>query len=141
MKGDSAYEKVLYFNEQLTKTNQYNTSADLSAIDNNCRECISALKGSIGEAGPVCEGYARAFKVLCDAAGIPCTIEEGYAFNGLHTEAHMWNVVEIDNQNYYLDVTWDDSGADESIVYFYFNVSDEMINKKDLPILYNNSSL
>ena len=33
------YEKIKYFNELLTTTNEYNTSEDLDAIAHDCREC------------------------------------------------------------------------------------------------------
>ena len=109
------YEKIKLFNETLTKSNEYNTSKDLNLIDHSCRECISALNGSSGTTGPVCEGYARAFKVLCDAAGIPCVLVDGQATNSSgQTEAHMWNYAQVDGAWYAVDVTWNDpviSGA------------------------------
>ncbi len=98
--GMSDYNKVKEFNKQLTMTNAYNSSDDLDAIDNSCRECISALKGSIGTAGPVCESYARAMKVLCDREGIPCVLVDG--------ANHMWNYIQIDGKWYAVDVTWND---------------------------------
>ena len=103
-------EQIAYFNEQLTKTNEYNTSADLNAIGHDCRECTSALTGSTGEAGPVCEAYARAFKVLCDKAGIPCVLVDGQAKTSADAtgEAHMWNYVQVDNEWLAVDVTWND---------------------------------
>ena len=41
----------------------------------------------------------------------------------------MWNVVNIDGENYYLDVTWDDLNDDFDTVYFYFNVTDEYLSR------------
>lgn len=107
----SVAEKIEYFNEQLAMTNEYNTSSDLNSIGHDCRECVSALTGSTGVNGPVCEGYARAFKVLCDAAGIPCVLVDGQAFNSADDEtgeAHMWNYVQVDGSWYAVDVTWND---------------------------------
>ncbi|MDO4321906.1 MAG: Ig-like domain-containing protein [Lachnospiraceae bacterium] len=52
----------------------------------------------------VCEGYAKAFKILCKKAGIESVLIVGYA-NG----PHMWNYVRMENGNWYMvDVTWDD---------------------------------
>ena len=105
-------DKIKFFNEKLTKTNGYNTSPNLSSenIGHNARECVSALDGGFGTGGPVCEGYARAFKVLCDAAGIPCVLVDGYAKNSANEngEAHMWNYVQVDGSWYAVDVTWND---------------------------------
>lgn len=107
--GMEDYEMIAHFNEKLIKTNQYNTSSDLNNISHDCRECVSALAGSIGTTGPVCEGYARAFKVLCDKAGITCVLVDGKATNSAgNTEGHMWNYVQLDGAWYAVDVTWND---------------------------------
>ena len=61
---------------------------------------------------PVCEGYAEAFKLLCDAAGIKCICGEANGqkiVNGVaKTAAHKWNLVNIDGKWYYYDATWND---------------------------------
>ena len=106
-------EKVAYFDKWLTANNEYNTSVaggSQSAIK-TVHECISALKGSTGDNGPVCEGYARALKVLCDKAGIGCVLVDGQAKSSTSSsgEAHMWNYVQLDDNNWYaVDTTWND---------------------------------
>ena len=98
------YEKLVYFNDKLTKTNEYNTSVDLNNINHDCRECVSALDGRTGTAGPVCEAYARALKVLCDRSNIDCVLVDGTAGGG----GHMWNYVKLNDEWYGVDVTWND---------------------------------
>ncbi len=104
----SRYEMVRYFNNWLTTHNCYCSS--ISSGGNDIRECISALTGSTGIAGPVCEGYARALKVLCDRVNIPCVLVDGTSVNSSgSTGAHMWNYVQMDDGNWYgVDVTWND---------------------------------
>lgn len=107
--GSTRYEKVKQLNRILTTTNSYNSN--VSAAGNDAHECISALTGRTGTTGPVCEGYARAFKVLCDKLGIPCTLVDGFAKSSAsHTgEAHMWNYVQMEDEKWYaVDVTWND---------------------------------
>lgn len=64
----------------------------------------------------VCEGYAKSFKYLCDLSGdlLPntsCIIASGYT-----TGRHMWNVVNMDdNQSYLVDVTAYDTDSDEDV--------------------------
>ncbi|MBQ8961483.1 MAG: hypothetical protein IJ071_09795 [Ruminococcus sp.] len=83
--------------------------------------CNSAV-GAIVEPGAVCEGYSKAFKLICDELGIPCIVVVGnFEDDGL--TAHMWNYVKMDDDKWYaMDVTWDDRdgkyGVD--IVYYYF---------------------
>lgn len=111
------YERISHFNEVLTKRNQYNTSSNLNNIPHDARECISALLGATGTNGPVCEGYARALKVLCDAENIPCVLVDGVASSKVgRSEAHMWNYVQMgDEQWYAVDVTWNDPGVQNSM--------------------------
>ncbi len=61
-----------------------------------------------GDHKVVCEGYAKMFKVLCDAADVPCLIVTGVAGTKGSFENHMWNQVKIDDLWYLVDCTWDD---------------------------------
>ncbi len=57
----------------------------------------------------VCNGYATAYKLLCDLKGIPCHIVYGYSVDGTKQESHAWNVIKLDDGQWYeVDVTWDD---------------------------------
>lgn len=75
----------------------------------------------------VCEGYAKSFKILCDAVDLPCIlmVGEGAAeydpnspglefIHDVYPDApeiytnHMWNAVEVDGIWYAVDTTWDD---------------------------------
>lgn len=110
---DDPFGQIHYLNQVLTHTNAYNSvvgGVEEGEADRNAWKCVSALSGSSGAQGPVCEGYARAFKVLCDELGIPCVLTSGTArLNAEDTpESHMWNYVELDGQWYAVDVTWND---------------------------------
>lgn len=70
--------------------------------------------GAIIDGRAVCEGYARAFQYLLYKVGIQAITVSGEA-NG----AHAWNLVRIDGEYYYTDLTWDDHG--EYIYHAYFN--------------------
>lgn len=107
----SVAEQVRYLNRILTQTNAYNSAVSAGkSAPATAWKCTSALSGSVGEAGPVCEGYARAFKVLCDRLGIPCVLTEGQSRSSASAslELHMWNYVQVDGSWYAVDVTWND---------------------------------
>lgn len=97
-------------NKWLTEHNQYNTTQDLTTIGNEPHECLSALEGRIGTDGPVCDGYSRAFKVLCDKLGVPCVLETGWAKSKANGAPgfHMWNLAQVGGTWYGCDITWDD---------------------------------
>lgn len=106
------YTLVRYFNQWLTRNNEYNTAIAAGSMpaEHAPWECLSALEGRAGVRGPVCEGYARALKVLCDRVGIGCVLVDGTArdpYDGAF-EPHMWNNVRIDRTWYGVDATWND---------------------------------
>jgi hypothetical protein len=57
----------------------------------------------------VCEGYAKAFKYLCDLTDfdkeIYCYLISGVLSVSGSSEGHMWNVLVMDGVNYLVDVT------------------------------------
>ena len=67
----------------------------------------------------VCAGYAEAFELLCNGAGIETII--------VTSTSHEWNQVHIGNYWYAVDPTW----ADTSGTLAYYNVSDETLRKNN----------
>ncbi|MBQ7231690.1 MAG: hypothetical protein IJX07_00445, partial [Bacillales bacterium] len=103
------YDKIKKIHDYLIDKNEYNGS---SSPSEKAWEISSALYyGSTEKSNidnPVCEGYARAFKVLCDKLNIPCVLVSGDGVSGGTREPHMWNYVQLDGAWYAVDVTWDD---------------------------------
>ncbi len=52
----------------------------------------------------VCEGYAKAFKYLCDLSSFNNQVE-CYTVSGVNGGDHMWNLVRINGRSYIADVT------------------------------------
>ena len=65
----------------------------------------------------VCLAYADAFTHICQMAGYDCMTISGYAPDGESAAGHAWNAIKLDDDWYYVDVTWDDG---EEITYDYF---------------------
>lgn len=124
----SDYDKVKYFHDRIAGKCNYSTNG------NN----IYSAYGCLIENVAVCEGYSKAFALLCNKSGIPCINIMGEASdeNG-KLQSHMWNMVKLDSKWYHIDVTWDDpknAFGDDYIRYDYFNVNDEMIKSDHTPI-------
>jgi len=121
----SRYEKLVAAHDWLTHNNCYNPyfpQYSQSQIGDTPWSSFSALEGNNGQPAPVCEGYARAFKVLCDTLKIPCILMSGNARSSSSAAegSHMWNYVQMENGKWYaVDVTWDDP----SVKYSYNAVS------------------
>ena len=117
--------KIAYFDYWLVSHNDYNTDqqnetetsfgGSLDAI--SARECISAMVGKKGNQGPVCAGFARGMKALCDTAGIGCVI-----VNSILEQEHIWNYVQVDNGDWFgLDTTWNEAKGEAVTDYLLAN--------------------
>lgn len=85
--------------------------------------------GPFLEGSAVCEGYARAFKLICDEADIPCIIVTGVATDENRAENHAWNIVRKGRNNYHVDVTWNSCVYPCAKFPLYYNVSDAFMEK------------
>lgn len=94
--------------------------------------------GPLGQGVGVCEGIAKAVKILCDALGIWCIIalSENNPEKGIRYR-HAWNILRIEGKYYHLDATFDNSlSKDDVIRYDYFNLSDSQIFKDHEPVIW-----
>jgi hypothetical protein len=82
--------------------------------------------GALVDGQAVCEGYAKALQYLLYCRGIQSLMVTGDAYSdGSTAVAHAWNLVRINGNYYYTDLTFDDS---ESYVYHnYFNITTEKL--------------
>lgn len=88
--------------------------------------------GCLVSGSPVCEGYARGMKLLCDLTGIECMLITGREADTTDPQGHIWNIVKIDGDYYHLDVTNDDAITSDGIerpTYRYFNLTDSDMAK------------
>lgn len=98
---NNTYDNIKMVHDYLVENIEYDTSISKSNIYN--------IYGAMINGEAVCEGYARSFKYLMDSLGIPCTLVIGKGTNSEgNPENHAWNYVQINNQWYAIDTTWDD---------------------------------
>lgn len=82
-----------------------------------------------GDGKVVCQGYAEAYKIICDQLKrrygtygtnqLDCILVSGKASNLTTKEDHEWNFVKMPDNNWYaLDITWDDAGTYANNKYF-----------------------
>ena len=67
----------------------------------------------------VCEGYAKAFKYLCDISSFDKNISCYIATGTIKGGGHMWNVVQINGKNYLTDITNCDSGSNLNTNWYF----------------------
>ena len=110
------YNQVKAAHDAICARSVYNTPVANNPALNNTRNGMLAhsaysalLAGDAYE--PVCDGYSKAFKIVCDLMDIPCVLAI--------SDTHMWNNVKMDDGLWYnVDATWDDGRGEGSAPYF-----------------------
>lgn len=94
--------------------------------------------GPLGQGVGVCEGIAKAVKILCDALGIWCIIALSEANPEKNIKyRHAWNILRIGGNYYHLDATFDNTLGKQKIMrYDYFNLSDAQIFRDHEPVIW-----
>ena len=122
----SEYEKVKALHDYIINNTQYDYENYLNGtIPDSSYSAVGVFQYGVA----VCQGYAYAFELLCELAGIECELVTGTANGG----GHAWNQVKVDGKWYNIDLTWDDpiyyyNGVLTPIlVYDYFLISDEQM--------------
>jgi heme exporter protein D len=117
------YQRELLIHDYIIEHCTYEETADDNAQ--------YTAYGALVEGKAVCEGYAQAAQLLFSAAGL-----ESYYVEGAGTSVdHAWNCVQIEDQYYWVDLTWDDpvpdveTGGTEILDHSYFNLTDSQLNE------------
>lgn len=114
----SEYERERYINDYIVSNCIYDEQAAESDTQTGN---ISNAYGVLVDGKALCEGYARAFQLLCNKMGIDCVCVAGMT----EDTGHEWNCAYIEGSWYQVDVTWNDS--DDVSKYYYFNLTDEQM--------------
>ena len=132
----SEYDKFLALHDYL-KTNveydyeSYHIIKSYRGLSMRKKSVIEAANiiGPLLNKKCVCEGFAKAYKYLCDKIGLECWVVVGTSI--VHRESHAWNIVCINGYYHHVDVTWDVQDVDSSDFpnYGYFCLSDDEISK------------
>lgn len=142
------YEKEIYINNYIVDHCEYDDEAAELHKEKKIRGNEQDVYGALVEGKAVCEGYARAFQLLCQRLNVECAVIEGYANEEdkksgvMERTPHIWNSVNLDGEWYHTDVTWNDNTDEElkgvdSRRYYYFNITDtEILKKHEISPLY-----
>ena len=112
--ASTPYARALWLHDWLTANADYDDSLT-----------IYKPEGVLLLGSGVCDSYARAYQLLCQAVGIPCLYVSHTGGN------HSWNMVKLGGYWYHVDVTWDDPTGGGRENHRYFLVSDDSIRRLD----------
>lgn len=118
----SDYDKVLAIHDWLCANVTYGESKNDSDQD---------IYGALVLGKARCAGYAKAFAYLLNKAGVKSSVISGDSIdeNG-ESVPHAWNIVYIDGDPYYFDITWDDG---DEITYDWFGITSQEFKMSHFP--------
>jgi hypothetical protein len=100
----SDVEKILFLHDYLITTTQYDVRAyEIAIKDNN----NFTIQGTLNAHQTMCSGYTITLYRLLEKAGISAKMVDSQEME------HTWLTVEIDNNWYHIDPTWNDTTYDE----------------------------
>ena len=123
------YQKELTLHDYLLENTDYYYCEDIADIPYEKHTAYSALINK----SCVCDGFSKAYSLLLDKVGIGNIVVSGI----VDSTTHSWNLVNLDDEWYNVDVTSDNQTMDEKTkvkTHIFFNVTDEQIKsmyKKD----------
>ncbi|QTD40896.1 DUF5050 domain-containing protein [Sporosarcina sp. Te-1] len=122
--GSSDFDKVKAIHDYLV----HNVAYDAGNYKQSTVPAASyTAYGSLINGTAVCDGYTKAAQLLMNQLGIENHYVSGFA-NG---EEHSWNLVKLDGNYYFMDITWDDPLPDRkgNTRYTYFLVTSQSLKK------------
>lgn len=112
----SDFDKIKAAHDELRACVTYDDSPETDILSHTAY-------GALINGKSVCEGYAKAYKLMLDAMNIKC--------NYVTSAVHAWNEVKYDGKWYMVDVTNDDTNNG----YCYFMLGcDVLLSKKNVHI-------
>ncbi len=131
------YEKALTLYDWICANVEY----DHDYIDTgNCTSAYGVdLAGALLGGWAVCEGFAEAYELMLELAGIPAEKVVGWG-GGVYGGGHAWVAAKVEGEWHLFDPTWDEAGDGTWHNYFGFNEEafDLLHNKETHNNLYCN---
>ncbi len=106
---EDEYEQVKFVHDYLIDNITYDDDA-AEELDEDATTVEASFAysgyGALVNGLCVCEGYSKAFQLIMQNLGYECILAWGEGIDDLHS----WNMLKLDGDYYYFDLTWDDEG-------------------------------
>ena len=115
LNSKSKYRMAKQVHDDIAGEVNYGYDDQNNPLDTAYAHSIVGVMDGDSSTNAVCEGYAKAYQLVLNALGINNVYVVGIGNGG----GHAWNMVELDDRQYYwVDVTWDDQSW--GVIYNYF---------------------
>ena len=110
--GMTDFEKELALHDALVELGHYDRTVYNHATPQGRPDNTNPY-GILVEGYGICLGYATAFQLLMDLAGVECLTVVGASYRS--TSDHAWNLVRLEGEWYGVDPTWNDPASWEDV--------------------------
>lgn len=115
------WDQVKYIHDYLCRTVVYDTESykEIGTTLHKSKnwEYCHTVYGCLVNHLCVCDGYTKTFQMLLEKLGIPCYYTEGMGLEG----RHAWNYLMLEDDYYYMDITWDDPDRENDSSFVMYN--------------------
>ena len=121
------YEKELALHDYIVTNVTYDTD-NLGALSEHSENSDNPY-GALINGKAICTGYTTTFKLFMDMLEIPNMVVCAQDSDG---DDHAWNMIQLEDDWYYVDTTWDDPVPDEEgrvALHKYFNVTEGFLKE------------
>lgn len=118
----SIYDKIKVFHDYIANTNKYDKNKENGSSSYHSDSAI----GTLFEGYSVCSGYSDTLALYLDMLDLDNV--------KVATDKHVWNAVNIDDNWYHIDLTWNDpitSTNEDIIKYDYFLITSSQLLSND----------
>lgn len=112
------YDKIKYVHDQLIYIGKYTQYSE----DEKYK--FQSIISIFDDGRTVCAGYAYGFKFIMDKLGIKSIAIKDVNYEDA-SKSHIWNMVQLKDIWYYIDITWDDNELNEVSYKFFLNNKEE----------------
>jgi hypothetical protein len=116
------FERIKFVHDYLCNTVKYNTASYFGPLNGPDYQLAHCAYGALLNGRAVCDGYANAFVFAMHELGYEC----GQVIGKSQNQNHAWNIIKVNGEYYYMDVTWDD-GDGNGTSYDYFCITREKL--------------
>lgn len=128
------FNAEVYIHDKICEICKYYKYTDINEVP----EESHGIYGCLVLKQAVCDGLSKTLMIALDKVEIENILVTGY----LQNQAHAWNLVNLDDNWYHVDITSNKSVKNEEtnkeeIVHSYFNITTDQINKTNVIDLEN----
>ncbi len=108
--GTSRYQIAQSIHDGLAQTVTYDVYSD----------CVNEATGALLYGYASAQGYAKAFKLICDYYNVPSIVVNGTRLTDYGLTTHFWNYVLLEDGCWYaVDCAWDDQTSSTYLIIYY----------------------